>query len=252
MMIDHPGEHQIPQLRALWKAVFADEDPFLDRFFSIAYHPDSCLCAFRGEKITGMVYWLPCGRGADKIAYLYGVATHPDHRGQGICRSLIQAAHNVMQRQGYAGVLLRPQEEGLREMYRKLGYGNGTTLTEGICSMGTLPAPMHPITREEYWRLRPEFLPPNSVAQDSPFPELLETYLRFYKGLGFLMAARMEEDHLFCAEYLGDTSLVPGVLSALGAPYARFRIPGDKRPFTMFHPLQADIPAPGYFAFALD
>jgi len=252
MTIEHPRDHRIPALRRLWKAVFEDDDAFLDLFFSAAFAPERFLCALEGDTVTGMLCWLPCSRGEDRFAYLYAVATHPEFRGRGICRALIRQAHKDMADQGYAGVLLRPQEEGLRVMYAKMGYEEGSTLTEGICSMGNLPAPVHLISRGEYFRLRGAYLPDNSVLQGTPFPELLDSYLRFYRGPDFLMAARAEKDHLFAAELLGNAARMPGILCALSMPYARFRTPGKTVRFTMFHPLKAETAPADYFAFALD
>ena len=252
MRIEHPEEKDIPALRQLWKVVFGDEDAFLDRFFSLAFAPERCLCAREGTVLAAMIHWLPCSRGNDRLGYLYAVATAPEFRGRGICRALMEAAHTAMKEAGYTGALLYPQEEGLREMYRKMGYETATYIGESICSCGMEPAPMHPVTPEEYIRLRRDFLPQQSVVQEFPFIQLMAADFRFYKGLGFLLAAREEKDHLYGAELLGDPHTMPGILCSLGLPFARFRSPGGKLPFAMFRPLIPGAEAPSYFGLPLD
>ena len=144
MTIRQPHSEEVPKLRRLWQLVFGDTDLFLDNFFACAYSPRRCLCATEGDALAGMLYWLPCG----SFAYIYAVATHPDHRGKGICRALMDAAHAEILRQGYDGALLYPQEEGLREMYRKLGYAevsivpcvfNGIEGVDLVCLEKVLP-----------------------------------------------------------------------------------------------------------------
>ena len=57
---------------------------------------------------------------------------------------------------------------------------------------------------------------------------------------------------LFGAELLGNHESAPGILKALGFSRGSFRMPGDGKPFAMFHPLKPELPAPTYFGFAFD
>lgn len=251
-MTDHPRREDISALRQLWKTVFGDSDEFLDRFFALAFAPDRCLCLWEEGVLAGMVHWLPCEAPPHRFGYIYAVATHPDHRGKGICRRLMERAHALLPAQGYDGALLYPQEEGLREMYRKMGYETTTFLEEGICSPGAAAVTLEPLSPEAYFGLRPQYLPEESVLQDEPFRSLLAADFRFYRGPGCLLTARLEENHLNCPEFLGDPSVLPGILRTLGAPFARYRRPGSTLPFAMFCPLGQDIRPPAYFAFALE
>ena len=247
MRICKPAPGHIPMLRSLWKEVFGDEDAFLDLFFGTAFAHDRCLCAFEGESLAGMLYWLPCGN----FAYLYAVATHPGHRGKGICRSLIDAAHRAIARQGFRGVLLYPQEEGLRAMYRKMGYLHETRIREFRCLPGGGAPALTQITAREYFGLRASLLPPDAAIQDSPYPELLESW-QFYRGDGFLLAAVCRDNQLLAGEYLGPERMAPGLVAALGCEAGTFRCPGSEQPFAMFCPLAEQLSVPGYYAFPLD
>jgi len=247
MRICKPHPNRIPQLRSLWKLVFGDEDAFLDLFFREAFSPDRCSCAYEADDLAGMLYWLPCG----DYAYIYAVATHPDHRGKGICRQLMEAAHKEISRQGYAGAILYPQEEGLRAMYRKMGYCHETTLRELVCTAGGTPVALTQISPREYFRLRPGLLPSNAPAQGSPFPELAESW-RFFRSRELMLAATVRGQRLLAAEYLGPEELAPGILKTLGAEEGIFRCPGGQTPFAMVCPLKEDALLPDYFSFPLD
>lgn len=247
MKPEHPHSRHIPGLRQLWKTVFGDSDTFLDRFFSAAYAPEQCLCALEGDTPIGMLYWLPCG----KYAYIYAVATHPDHRGKGICRDLMEAAHGAIAAQGYRGTLLYPQEEGLRTMYRKMGYIHETHIREYRCYAGDTPVALEEITPHAYFTLRRQLLPSGAVDQGAPFPQMVAD-LRFFRGNGFLLAADGGNGAFLAQEFLGDPSLLPGILNTLGKAGGTFRCPGGEIPFAMVHLPEKDADAPGYFAFPLD
>ena len=253
MTIQKPDTGHIPAIRHLWEVVFQDDADFLDRFFSLAFSPERCVIALEGDDVAGMVHWLPCRCDGAPLAYLYAVATAPDFRNQGICRGLITAAEEAIRAAGYQGILLVPQEEGLRTMYRSFGYDTATYLSELVCAMGTEPAPMHPIPPQDYALYRRELLPKGGVIQEEETLALLAGEAQFYKGLGLLLAARVLPDgNLLGLELLGDPATAPGILCALGAPLGTFRIPGDPLPCAMYKKITPDAPDVAHFAFALD
>lgn len=252
MRIDNPSPDQIPGLRLLWKLAFGDTDAFLDTFFGVAFSPDRCRCVSEGEKIVGALYWFRCELEGQKFAYLYAVATHPEHRRKGICRALLEDTHAHLSKLGYGGVILVPQEEPLRNMYRAAGYQNFGCLREFPCASDPFPSPIHTVDPDEYARLRRKFLPAGGVIQEDENLTFLSTYARFYAGPTFLLAACPEGDKLRGLELLGDSAAAPGILRALGYAAGTFRTPGGTAPFAMFLPLNNHTSAPAYFALALD
>lgn len=252
MKIDFPRPNQIPSLRALWKLVFEDTNAFLDKFFGLVFSPQRCRCLTLDGEIAAALYWFRCEENGKRYAYLYAVATHPDHRRKGLCRRLLEDTHALLKAQGYAGVLLVPQEEPLRRMYEASGYRTCTTVSEFPCTVSSFPAPLHPIDREEYARLRRQYLPNGGVIQEEENLRFLETYASFYSGQTFLLAACGEGGKLRGIELLGDPSAGPEILCALGYSEGIFRAPGSAVPFAMFCPLEPDGAAPGYFGLALD
>ena len=247
MRICEPESGHIQGLRQLWKLVFGDGDDFLDLFFGAAFAPKRCLCVLEGDTPVGALYWLPC----ENYAYIYAVATHPGHRGKGICRALMEAAHAAIRAEGYAGAVLYPQEEDLRTMYRKMGYHHETTVRQLRCIADGAPAELTRIPAEVYFAERSHMLPKDAIRQGSPFPELME-HFGFYRSEGILLAATAQGKDLLAAEYLGPEESAPGIITALGCERGTFRCPGGDIPFAMVCPLTEDAPLPRYFAFPLD
>lgn len=252
MTIDYPETCRYVSLWQLWQEAFQDDDTFLNGFFRTAFSPLRCRCALREDRVAGALYWLDCVCGGQKLAYLYAVATHPDFRGQGVCRALMADAHALLAARGYDGVLLVPDGERLRGMYAAMGYQEVTALSEFVCAAGADPVAMHAIDAEEYARCRRELLPPDSVLQEGESLRFLDSYAQFYTGLGFLLAARPEGELLRGLEILGDPEAAPGILRTLGFSQGIFRAPGAKQPFAMFRSLTPDAECPAYFAFAFD
>ena len=252
MKIDMPAADEISALRQLWKLAFGDDDAFIDLFFENGFAPERCRCITVEGQISAALYWFNTECEGQKIAYLYGVATHPDFRGQGLCRQLMADTHSHLQSLGYSGVLLVPQKENLREMYRNMGYTDCTTVSEFFCTDDPYPAPMHLIDGAEYAVLRKNYLPQGSVLQEGSNLTFLNSLGKFYKGMDFIMAASSEEDSLFAMEFLGNRGSAPGVLCSLGFSQGTFRTVGDKKPFAMFRPLAEDAVVPSHFGFAFD
>lgn len=252
MKIDCPAPDLVPQLKQLWQLAFAEEEAFLALFFEKGFAPERCRCVVSEGRVLAGLYWFDCEFRGEPYAYIYGVATHPAAQGQGLCRALMADTHRHLAALGYSGVLLVPQGESLRTMYAGFGYREATAVGEFFCAAVPEPQPMHPIDREEYERLRREYLPEGGVIQEGVSLAFLEGYAKFYKGLSFLLCAVADGDSLMGVELLGDPEVAPRVLCSLGFREGTFRCPGDKKPFAMFLPLRQGAPAPAYFGLAFD
>lgn len=252
MKIDAPTPDLLPQLKQLWRLAFQEEEAFVKLFFERGFAPQRCRCAVQEGRVLAALYWFDCRYHAEPYAYIYGVATHPAARGMGLCRALMADTHRHLTTLGYSGVLLVPQNDPLRAMYAGFGYQEATTMGEFFCAAIPDPQPMHLIDREDYERLRRDFLPQDAVLQEGVSLEFLDGYARFYKGLNFLLCAVPDGDSLMGLELLGDRETAPKILCSLGFRQGTFRCPGDKKPFSMFLPLKPDAPCPGYFGLAFD
>ena len=252
MKSDYPVEKQVPALRELWKTAFGDDDDFLDGFFSTAFAFDRCRCIPTEEGVAAAVYWMDCTCRDRKLAYIYALAVHPDYRGRGIAKYLMGDVHQLLLNRGYDGVLLVPGDDGLREMYRYMGYTDCTTIREFVCGSESGIVDIHPVTLEDYTRLRRISVPEGAVLQEGVSLEFLQKDAQFYAGSGFLLCAVPHGDDLRGIELLGNIALAPRILCTLGCAHGTFRTPGDQLPFAMLHPLTPDCPRPSYFGLAFD
>ena len=251
MRIDHPERSQIPALRALWKEAFGDTDAYLDLFFVRGFSQDKALCVTDGDTVAGALYWLDMAYCGGKIAYIYAVATAKSHRGQGLCRKLMDATHRILQTQGYAAAVLVPQDGGLAKMYAAMGYLPGGGIREVRCEAARTAMPLKPVSSDIYHRFRKELLPPEGIALGQKAQELLAVQAEFYTGDGFLLAAVRDENKVIGLELLGEANAAPGIVAAFGCREGVFRMPGEES-FAMYFPLGEGIPAPGHLGFAFD
>jgi len=251
MKPDYPVSADIPKLRQLWKAAFGDTDEFLDIFFSVAFSPDRCRCIREGDGIPAALYWLDMDLGGQKFAYIYAVATDPAYRGRGLCRHLMEDTAAVLTDRGYDGAILVPQEEGLRAMYRKMGYESTAPIDEEFCA-ASAPCPVEEITPAAYAARRAKLLPEGSLTLGAAALDFLAQFARFYAGSSFLAAVSQEQEHLRILEYLGDRDMASALAAVLGATEATLRRPGKAREFAMYRPLTLECKKPEYYPFAFD
>ncbi len=251
MTIEAPGAGQLPALKALWQCCFEDPMAVIDRFFETGFSPARCRCVTEQGRVIAALYWLDCTQGADRLAYIYAVATHPDCRGRGLCRALMADTHQLLLTQGYAGAVLVPGGPGLAAMYEKMGYRPFGGNRDFTCTAAQTPAALAQICREEYAKEREKRLPPGGVIQEGETLAWLACFAEFYAGADFLLAAAREGDRLFAQELLGNAERAPEILKALGCTWGRFRTPGGETPFAMYCPLNRAEP-PAYFGLALD
>lgn len=251
MVVDHPSPEQIPALQRLWQQVFEDTTEFIRLFFSCAYAPDHCLCLVKEQPVAAL-YWLDCHYHGEKYAYLYAVATHPEHRGKGFCRQLMEKTHRLLAHRGYTGALLVPQTPELREMYGKMGYRDCTCVTERFCAAGEKTVPIRPVQPQEYADLRRQYLPDKGVIQEFANLSLLSGIAKLYAGEDFILAAAQQKDALWGMELLGNPDAAPAILRSLGYGAGTFRTPGTDQRFAMLLPLNPNAEAPEYFGLAFD
>ena len=172
----------IADLKNLWMEAFGDSAETVDKFFVTGYSPKRCNYLCRDGIPATALYWFDCFVENHKIAYIYGVATAKDHRGQGLASQLLADTHQRLQENGYAGAILVPGEPGLFALYQKLGYRPAAKIGEFSCLRGDTPAEITPIGPEEYAALRRAYLPNGGVVQEAEILEYLQTYAAFYKG----------------------------------------------------------------------
>ena len=105
------------QIIRLWSKTFGDSPDSVNKYletllkYFIIYEDDGI--------VKGMLSVLPVTSGDKKGGYIYAVVTHPDYRGQGICRTLMES---VKENKKYDFLVLVPQNESLFEFYAKMDF----------------------------------------------------------------------------------------------------------------------------------
>lgn len=235
------------KLKKLWKEAFGDEDAFISCFFETAFSPDRCRYLLEGEQAAAMLYWLDGAYRGQRQAYVYAVATAEEYRGRGLCRRLMEQTHEALKSEGYAAAMLYPAEEGLRELYRKMGYRDfGRELKFSCEAHGNTE--IREVSPEEYGEIRRNLLPEDGVIQEGKCLEFLVNCAKLYAGPDFLMAANVEGETLNAVEFLGNSEAVPGIVNALGCKEGTFRQGVE----AMILPLQEDAELPGYLGLVFD
>lgn len=251
MIIDMPKREDIPSLRTLWREAFSDTDAFLDMFFESAFSEERSRCVYVDGVPVAALYWFDCLCRGERLAYIYAVATAKSYRGRGLASALMRDTHAHLSSLGYEGALLVPGEGSLFDFYERLGYRSATYIGE-ISASAFGEVSLSHIDGKEYARLRRTLLPEGGVIQEKENIDFLIAQAELYSGEGFLVALRREGERIFGIELLGDTSLAPAILGALGYKTGKFRIPVRERAFSMFIPLREGIEAPEYFGLAFD
>ena len=233
-------------LRTLWTECFGNEENWIDVFFQTAFDPTHVCCLTRRGQLAAALCWMDTFCDGRPLAYLYAIATAPAHRRQGLCRELMGKTHDLLARQGYAGAILVPGDEGLRQMYGKMNYVNFGGIRR-FCAEAGEPIPIRRLSPEEYTALRREYLPAGGVIQENGAMEFLASAAELYVGADFLLAMAGDVG----LELLGNAHGAPGILGALGLERGSFRVPGGE-PFAMFRSLSEEDWQPGYFGLAFE
>ena len=253
MIIDSPTVGLIPSLRRLWREAFGDSEEFLDTFAATAFSADRCRCVCEGGEAVAALYWFDCSYEGGRVAYIYAVATARSHRGRGICRALMEDTHAHLAELGYVGAILVPGSKELFALYTRLGYRTCAYVSELCVKSGDGDIYMRRIDADEYARLRRALLPRGGVVQENENILYLQALSELYAGDGFILSAYGIENTLRGVELLGDASVAPRIVRALGYPEGRFRTVGDDIPFAMYRQLSKDVSAtPTYFGLSFD
>ena len=122
-MIEFASDKDTGEIRALWDIAFPQEPDFNDWFFANKYKAELCLVYKEDGIIMAMAQLLPYEiKGVGKVSYVYGAATHPNYRRQGLMRRLLNRSFETDKEKGFAASILIPQDKPLFDFYKGLGY----------------------------------------------------------------------------------------------------------------------------------
>lgn len=160
----HSGAGEVPELQELFRLCFGEPPECSGAYFDRCYRPEEYLVLREDGALRSMAGLLnmtltePDGRTV-KAAYLYGVGTHPEHRGKGFSSQLMNYADFYLHGKRDCVVTV-PAEESLHAFYARFGFAERFPLLEGERSPRSPRAgeSARPVGAAEYDALREKLL----------------------------------------------------------------------------------------------
>lgn len=125
-MIQFADKYTRLSVRKIWKDVFADEEAYMDLFFTEKYKDENTLLAIEKGQVVAALQMLPFEIKFYGVKlpfyYLAGLSTIPEFRGQGLMSQLIKKSHDVMRQRQIPLSILIPASESLFHYYEQFGY----------------------------------------------------------------------------------------------------------------------------------
>lgn len=120
----------ISQREALWTLCFEDELSSAREFLSIS--DIKVIEEFCEGALVGMASLVPVMReDGERGAYVFGVCTHPSHRGKGIFKGIMARCEQTALADGCSFICLIPVSQRVALSYRKMGYSLRVSLCDG-------------------------------------------------------------------------------------------------------------------------
>lgn len=173
-MIKKANESHKQQIVSLWNDAFGDKKDSVEKYletllkYFLVYEEDGI--------VKGMLSVLPVTLNNKKGGYIYAVVTHPEYRGNGICRVLMEAVKKDM---SYEFFVLVPQNKGLFEFYEKMNFAEVSFLKKDEASISGEAKEYYlkAISAKEYEYAR------NAFYKNQSFIQWDEKILEFAKGM---------------------------------------------------------------------
>lgn len=110
------------ELKKIWKNIFKDTDEYIELFFSRKVKPENIYTVLKDNRIASVLFAVPEKINGYRAAYICGVATLPEYRGMGLCKSLMKEAEEDLKKRGFDICFLIPADESLFNFYEVMGY----------------------------------------------------------------------------------------------------------------------------------
>lgn len=248
-------------LSQLWAVSFGDTEAVADAFFE-AFSPQMHTRVIAlNDRPAAMASWLPMeivsAEGQFPAAYIYAVATHPDARGQGLCRTLMTELEHALKEQGFEFTALCPASPSLYDFYASMGYQTGFYCRNAVISSADDGADAVEIQPEDYRLLRNSLLPAPHCRWDAAAMRYLQkTGVRFFRlSDGFAAACEEPSGILRVPELYAqdETRAVSALCHTMGKAVAHVRLRGSESPQGMLKPLSGKQSLPPLdLGFAFD
>jgi len=248
MRIAQPSD--IPALTGLWEQCFGDPPEMIRDFFISLWDE---ITVFQTEDASAMLTAMPVFWQGKKATYLYAVGTHPDRRGEGLCRRLMAFAEETLKNSGYSYAILSPAGDTLFRFYENLGYQTCFFAeTKEFFSENRTEKAVS-VTAEQYSRLR-DAQRPDSVQ----YPVSL---LQMQSSMGMLLqiggngcaAVERHGEEFLVRELLAkdEAAAASAVCRYCGVSSLRCKVPGND-PYGMAKSLDDSSLIPSWLGLAFE
>lgn len=182
----------VPELKALWKDIFKDDDGYIDLFFKYKMKPEYTFVAKEKGEITGVVYsvYAPLvlnDRTEIGALYMCGICTKPEYRGKNIASTLINKCFEFAKENNIDLCYLIPANQGLFDFYEKLGFEKATYINKKeveaeYCKMPEYNKGFDKLLIECYSNFDMPFKPLRNESEFRYISECYSDVLRFEEG----------------------------------------------------------------------
>lgn len=122
-MVEFAKQSDVAEIRAFWDLVFPEEPDFNDYFFDNIFDFEKTLILKKDDVIASMAQLLPYSiKGIGPVTYVYGVATRPEYRKQGLMKEVLKKSFEIDIQNGVKASVLIPATGDIFNYYRAVGY----------------------------------------------------------------------------------------------------------------------------------
>lgn len=122
-MIRFAYKEDINEIIGLWDIAFPEEPDFNHYFFKNIFDYENTLVLIKDNHIVSMAQMMPYDlKSVGSVTYIYGAATDPNYRKQGLMSMLLKKSFEIDVEKGRAASILIPANKPLFDFYESLDY----------------------------------------------------------------------------------------------------------------------------------
>ena len=198
----------VPEMSALWQAVFGDSEALVDSFLELLPDMGTAAVAEVNGKIAGAAYAVtgmelvgsngkvqPCG-------YIYAVAVAPEFRGSGIGRALTERSAELAHAQGAEVICTLPAEESLYVWYKTILGTECTLHRQRFDTASAAVVSVRSLSAAEYGQYR------EALLRDRCHMRAAHTTLEFQRRFCEELGGGLYACGGICAAYIEDGAAI--------------------------------------------
>lgn len=122
-MIRFANKEDVSNIKELWNIAFPEEPDFNEYFFENIFDFKNTIVMIKDNKVVSMAQMMPYElKNIGKVTYIYGAATNPQYRKQGLMSQLLKKSFEIDVKNNVKASILIPANKPLYDFYGNLGY----------------------------------------------------------------------------------------------------------------------------------